>query len=85
MAGAFRECGGTSRTLEVARWDETCTPAEEIDLIRNRIHSWTWEIPREILFGCLPELEGWARERFGGLDRRFALRWVSELQVWRFE
>ncbi len=84
IAAVLTAAGGSCRSLTAAEWDETSTPAEELDLDRRRIHSWNWEIPDEIFFACLPEVERWAAEHYGSLDRPLYRRAAQRLQVWSF-
>ena len=84
MSAAFVAVGGVCRTETIAEWDEHSSPAEEIELARNKVHSWTWEIPDGLFQECLPEVERWAAEHFGGLDKQLHSGMAYSLQIWRF-
>lgn len=81
---ALAAAGGSCRTVAVAEQDEPWTPSHMLQVARNRIQSWTWEIPEPLLSECLDELEPWARQRFGGLDTEMTSRVSYRLQVWSF-
>jgi ubiquinone/menaquinone biosynthesis C-methylase UbiE len=83
IASALRRLGASLRTLEVADGVDRNTPATILEQTRNRIHSWTWEIPEELFFECLPEYESWLRREFD-MDRELGDRIIHELKVWRF-
>ena len=84
MSAAFEAIGGSCRTETISEWNEASTPAEELELARDRVHSWTWEIPKDLFFDCLPEVERWAGDYYGSLDRRLERRVAYRLQVWSF-
>src|SRR5574341_2137984 len=84
MSAAFEAAGGLCRIETIAEWDEYSSPREELDLARNRVHSWTWEIPQDLFFECLPEVERWAEAHYAGLDASLHRRVAYNLQVWTF-
>jgi ubiquinone/menaquinone biosynthesis C-methylase UbiE len=84
MNAAFVAIGGEYRAETVAEWDEWYSPAEELELARNKVHSWTWEIPDELFQQCLPEVERWAAQHFGRMDTRLHCRMAYNLEIWRF-
>ena len=84
MSAAFSEAGGECRTETIAEWDEFSSPGEEMDLARNRVHSWAWEIPDDLFWECLPEVERWAEEHYGTMDARLRRPVAYNLQVWTF-
>jgi ubiquinone/menaquinone biosynthesis C-methylase UbiE len=84
ISAAFAAAGGQCRTETIAEWDEQSSPAEELELARNKVHSWTWEIPDDLFQECLPEVGRWAAEHFGGMETRLHTRMAYTLQIWRF-
>ena len=84
MNAAFVAAGGEYRTETIAEWDEQSSPAKELTLARNKVHSWTWEIPDDLFRECLPEVERWAAEHYGGMDTQLHCRMVYNVQIWRF-
>lgn len=84
MTAAFVAAGGEYRTETIAEWDEPSSPAGELELARNKVHSWTWEIPDDLFKECLPEMERWAAEHYGGMDTQLRCRMAYSLQIWRF-
>jgi SAM-dependent methyltransferase len=81
---ALSAAGGRRRVEPVAERGEMYTPAGMLALARNRVHSWTWEIPDALLQECLDIAERWARERFGSLDTQLTSRVANQLHVWSF-
>ena len=84
MTAAFVAVGGEYRTETISEWDEQSSPAEELRLARNKVHSWTWEIPDDLFRECLPEVERWATEHYSGMDTQLHCRMAYNLQIWRF-
>jgi len=84
MSAAFEAAAGVCRVETIAEWDEYASPREELDMARNRVHSWTWEVPQDLFFACLPEVERWAEAHYGGLDTPLHRRAAYNLQVWKF-
>ncbi len=82
---ALTAAGGVLRTVLVARGEETWSPARDIQVTRQRIHSWTWEIPEEIFAASLPLYEAWALERYGDPQLERVDRVSYELEAWTFE
>jgi ubiquinone/menaquinone biosynthesis C-methylase UbiE len=80
----FGRHGGAGRTITVAESVEKPSVGEELELTRNRIHSWTWEIPDDLFRELQPQHEKWALEHLGGPDIISPRRVEFRLQVWRF-
>lgn len=80
---ALEGLGGSVRILDVADDIDRNTAATILEQTRNRIHSWTWEIPEELFFECLPEYESWLRQGFD-MDRELGDRIIYELEAWHF-
>jgi ubiquinone/menaquinone biosynthesis C-methylase UbiE len=85
ISEAFVAAGATTEVSVIAECEEVSTVAEELALIRDRIHSWSWEIPDEIFNHLVPQHEAWALEHFGSADARLRRRVEYKLQVWRFQ
>ena len=84
MSEAFIAVGGEYRTETIAEWDELSSPAEELELARNKVNSWTWEIPDNLFRECLPHVERWAAEHYGRMDTQLHRRVAYNLQIWKF-
>ena len=84
MSAAFIAAGGEYRTETIAEWDELSSPAEELELARNKVNSWTWEIPDNLFRECLPHVERWAAEHYGRMDTQLHRRVAYNLQIWKF-
>jgi hypothetical protein len=81
LAGA----GASTSVAVIAELEEVSTVAEELELIRDRIHSWSWEVPDEVFNALVPQGEAWALERFGSADAKLQRTVQYKLQVWRFD
>lgn len=77
--------GGSCRVEVVATEEERVTPRAMVEDTRNRVHSWSWEIPDDLFAECLVEYEAWAREGgLGPLDEPRVDSIAHELRVWGF-
>jgi SAM-dependent methyltransferase len=85
ISEAFVAAGGITEVSVIAEREETSTVKEELALIRDRIHSWSWEVPDEIFNGLVPQHEKWAIEHFGSADATLRRTVQYKLQVWRFK
>ncbi len=80
----LRALGASCRVEAVAEHDERRTIDDILGETRDRIHSWTWDIPEGLFFGCLDDYEAWARESYGDVTGERVERVVHELEVWSF-
>lgn len=85
ISEAFVAAGATTEVSVLAEIEETSTVGEELALIRDRIHSWSWEIPDAIFNDLAPKGEAWALEHFGSADAKLRRAVQYKLQVWRFD
>ena len=81
---ALRALGGSSRIVIFAEGEDRRTPGEYLEEIRNRVHSWTWEVPDDIFAGCLREFEPWYRQHYRDMDTELVDAATYELEVWKF-
>jgi len=79
---ALRAAGAALRTVVYAEEEERTRPADFVEGARNRIHSWSWEIPNEIYPDFFAAYEQWCREHYGDLDREYVQHVSFELDVW---
>jgi ubiquinone/menaquinone biosynthesis C-methylase UbiE len=82
MLGAV---GASLRSEPFAEIEERSTPASWLERTRDRIDSWSWEIPEHVFAEFYARYEQWNREHFGDLERVFVQRVVYGIEVWRFE
>ena len=76
--------GASLRTEEVAEIDEESTPASWLERTRDRIDSWSWEVPDEVFPTFYTRYEQWNREHFGDLERVYVQKAVHKVEVWSF-
>lgn len=81
---ALRSLGGSVRVVEFARLDDRMTPGDYLELMRQRIHSWTWEYPDDLFRECLGEFEPRYRAHYREMDRELVNTVIYELEVWSF-
>jgi len=82
---AILATGATVRVFDVADESHKHTVAGDLEDIRERRHSWMWEITDELFDLCLPEYEAWAIERYGSLDAEFVDEQTYEIEVWTWD
>ncbi|MEX1254168.1 MAG: class I SAM-dependent methyltransferase [Dehalococcoidia bacterium] len=80
----LRGLGASLRTETVAEVQEEKTPVFWLDSTRDRIDSWSWEIPEDVFPEFFARYEQWNREHFGDLDRVFVQKAVHQIEVWQF-
>ena len=81
---ALRSLGGSVRVVEFARLDDRMTPGDNLELMRQRIHSWTWEYPDDLFWECFAEFEPRYRAHYREMDRELVNTVIYELEVWSF-
>jgi ubiquinone/menaquinone biosynthesis C-methylase UbiE len=84
ISRAFERAGATSTRRTVAEREEVTTVGEELEETRNRISSWSWEIPDDMFAELLPQHEKWALDYFGSADAKLKRTVEYNLQGWRF-
>ena len=84
IEGALTAAGGSCRLVRFAEKEERDTPAQNLERVRQRVDSWSWEIPDDVFAECLAKLEPWYRRHYGDMDRELVLPVSYELEVWRF-
>jgi ubiquinone/menaquinone biosynthesis C-methylase UbiE len=84
MLKEAQSLGAKCELFNAAEWVDVSTPQQELDWARQRLHSWSWDIPDEVLDPAIPVVERWARERFGDLDAPIEHQVAQVVQVWRF-
>jgi ubiquinone/menaquinone biosynthesis C-methylase UbiE len=84
IADKLESIGASRRTKVYAEAEERTTASFVLEQTRDRINSWSWEVPDDLFAECLPEYEAFMREHYGGLDREFVQRATFELDIWTF-
>lgn len=80
----LRTSGGSCHVEAVAKSEDRRTVADVLKQTRDRIYSWTWEIPEDLFFDCLRDYEAWAKDLYGDVGHDIVDRVVHELEVWSF-
>jgi ubiquinone/menaquinone biosynthesis C-methylase UbiE len=84
IASKLESLGASLQTNVYAELEERTTASFFLERTRDRIDSWSWEVPDDLFAQCLPEYEAFMREHYGDLDREFVQRATFELEVWSF-
>jgi SAM-dependent methyltransferase len=81
---ALASLGGSKRVRPAALERARMTVGELLRETRERVHSWTWEIPDDVFEDCLREYGPWLLEHFGEAARVYTDEITHELHVWTF-
>ena len=81
---ALRSLGGSVRVVEFATLDDGMTPGDYLELMRQRIDSWSWEYPDDLFRECFGEFEPRYRAHYREMDRELVNTVIYELEVWSF-
>jgi ubiquinone/menaquinone biosynthesis C-methylase UbiE len=83
IEGALREMGGSLRVVQYYEEEERQVASHLVERLRNRIDSWTWEIPEALFPHILARYESWCREHYD-LEREYQQPVQYTLEVWSF-
>ncbi|WP_457638187.1 class I SAM-dependent methyltransferase [Oceanithermus sp.] len=67
----------------VAEWVEERTPRQSLEILSERLYSFTWGIPEDIFKSSLEKLWEWARDTYSDLDQAHAIPWRFVLRSTR--
>ncbi len=81
---ALEAQGATLRIEHYATYEARITPQQNLDLARNRVHSWSWEYPDDLFAEVFAEFEPKYRAHYGDMDRALTETHLHELEVWTF-
>ena len=84
MRAALAAVGGSSRVVPVAEDEERNTPEQILGRIRQRVDSWTWQMPEEVFADFMGEFERWYRQHYEEMEREYVQPVLYELEVWTF-
>ena len=76
--------GAKLRVEEYATYESRITPQANLELARNRIHSWSWEYPDDLFAEVFAEFEPKYRAHYGDMDRGLTETHIHELEIWTF-
>ena len=84
IASQLEALGASLRTAIYAEDDEREVARDLLSRARNRVDSWTWEIPDDIFPTFFSRLEAVVRDEMGGVDVEHTTHVQYELEVWSF-
>jgi len=59
----------------VAEWTEDRTPRQSMEILEERLYSFTWKIPEDIFRRSLDILWDWVRDTYADLDQAHPISW----------
>jgi len=59
----------------VAEWVEERTPRQSVEIIEERLYSFTWEVPEDVFRKSLDRLWEWVRDSYPNLDEPHPIPW----------
>jgi len=59
----------------VAEWIEERTPRQSLEILSERLYSFTWGIPEDIFRRSLDILWDWVRDTYADLDQAHPIPW----------
>ncbi len=84
IRAALAAVGGSRRVRAFAEDEERNTPQQNLDRIRRRVDSWTWQMPDEVFADFMRDFEPWYRQHYGDMEREYVQSVLYELEVWSF-
>ena len=59
----------------VAEWIEERTPRQSIEILEERLYSFTWGVPEEIFKYSIDKLQEWVEDTYDDLDQAYPISW----------
>jgi ubiquinone/menaquinone biosynthesis C-methylase UbiE len=84
LLAELKQLGAQLEEIEIDRGSYLWKPGEALDILAQRTHSGTWNIPDAIFDAALRETRIWAEQEFGDLDRGYPQEYYESLDVIRF-
>lgn len=63
------------KTKAVAEWAELRSPRISLEMILERIYSFTWEVPEEVFRPSFQELSKWVEQNYPDPDVEYPIHW----------
>ena len=79
---ALAASGATSRTRMICEEEQQFDPEEVLREVRDRVHSWTWRVPKDAFRACLPEFEEHFRTRYASAQIIERVTYDVEIWIW---
>ncbi|MEX0785673.1 MAG: class I SAM-dependent methyltransferase [Dehalococcoidia bacterium] len=81
----LRALRGSVRRVEYAEFEWRLTPSYWVECARNRVDSWSWQVPDEVYPPLFADYERWMHEHYGDMERERPQRVQHALEVWTFD
>jgi len=72
---AMEQLGLQPQEEVVAEWVEERTPRQSMEILEERLYSFTWDIPEELFRRSLDRLWDWVRDVYENLDQPYPIPW----------
>jgi hypothetical protein len=83
VRGALEKIGLEPVEEKVAEWVEERTPRQSLEIVGERLYSFTWAVPEDVFHASLDRLWEWARDTYPDLDRPYPISWKFMLRSTR--
>ncbi len=77
---ALTQLGLAPETRAVAEWVEERTPRQSMEILEERLYSFTWNVPSEVFHDSIERLWAWVRETYPDLDEPYPIPWKFMLR-----
>lgn len=84
IANKLRALGAGVREVVYYRGEERNAPNDWLERARNRVDSWTWEVPLDVYPTFMERYEDRCRAHYGDMNRIHPQPMQYELHAWRF-
>ena len=71
----LHKMGLDPKTKTVADWEELRSPRLSVEVISERLYSFTWDVPEEVFRASLRDLWEWVCTTYPDLDAEYPVRW----------
>lgn len=77
---AMRQLGLEPQTQAVAEWVEERTPRQTMEILEERLYSYTWQVPPEVFRPSIERLWAWVQDTYPDLDQTYPIPWKFMLR-----
>lgn len=83
VARALAQIGLEAKAKPVAEWVEMRSPRTSLEIISERLYSFTWRVPEEVFHLSVAELRQWVEQTYKDLDAEFPIKWSFVVRTTR--
>jgi len=67
----------------VAEWIEERSPRQSMEILEDRLYSYTWQVPAEVFRPSIERLWAWVKDTYQDLDQSYPIPWRFVLRTTR--